>query len=356
MPATIRDIAVRVGLSNQAVSYALRGEGRLADKTRQRVLEVAAQLGYRPHRMARAVRSGRNGNVGLLLSTVGTRSYLPGALLDGVESALSQRDLHLIIGRLPDEQLSRHGALPAVLEQWSADGLLVNYQQHIPTAVLERIRQEPVPIVWINNAQEGASVVADDLQAGKDATRHLLSLGHRRIAYIDYSHGIDDLPEAHYSVRHRQAGYESAMQQAGLTPRVIRANKTVVSKARLEACKQWLLAADRPTAVIGYGSTTVVPIMFQALISGLSVPGDLSLISFDDNPATQLGRTLTTMQLPLKRMGEESVDMLLERIVDPSRSGELREVPFMFFPGETCAPPAEPHQAKSLDAMKEVPG
>jgi LacI family transcriptional regulator len=336
---TIKDIAAEAGLSNQAVSYALRRDPRIPPATRDRVVAIAERLGYRPNASAQAFRNGRHGSVGLLLSATPARSYLPAHLLYGIENALTARSTRLIIGDLPDERLAQQGAAPSLLRNWSIDGLLINYQEDVPETMCSLIRRDHVPSVWINTRQEGGCVHADDLAAARAATDYLLQLGHRRIAYVDYSRGWDRLADAHYSARDRQAGYEAAMVAAGLAPRIIRERQMVPGRERAERAKVWLSQPDRPTAIIASGGTVAFPVCFQARLLGLNVPADLSLISVDDVPVDMMGQVFTTMVVPHRKIGEAAAEMLLRILNEKDFSPTALAVAFDFERGETCAPP-----------------
>ncbi len=341
MSVTLRDIASEVGLSNQAVSFALRGQSGVAAKTRQRVLAAARQMGYRPNASARAIRSGRHASIGLLLSSELQRSNLPAQLLAGIESELSRHELMLTLGRIPDEQLTAEGFVPRLLRDWAADGLLINYQEGAPARMVELIESSHSPAVWINSKRHDACVYADDFAAARQATEHLLRLGHRRIAYVDYSHGAKGMDAVHYSARDRQAGHAAALCDAGLTPRILRAPTMIEGEARIQAVAQWLAAPDRPTAVLCYSATSATPVYFQARLMGLRIPEDLSLVSMDDTTTGLLGRLFTTWTVPQQAMGVEAVKMLCERIEsDGSWLPRRRAIEFAVVAGETCAAPA----------------
>ncbi len=342
---TIKDIAKRVGQSNVTVSYALRGSTEVSEATRLRVKEVAREMGYRANGFARSMQSGRFGNIGLLCSSESARSNLPTELLNGIESELAGAKYHLTVGRLPDEKLASQGVVPGLLAEWTADGLLINYQESIPSRMIELIETDHVPAVWINSKQRDACVYAADLDAGRSATEQLLRMGHRRIAYVDYSHGQLDLaePGVHYSAADRAAGYEQAMIGAGLPPQLIRPERKVAPELRPQLASDWLAAQvpqARPTAVLGYSGSTTAPLYIAALRLGLRIPEDLSIVSFDDAAIYILGPRLTTWVVPQHEMGRSAARMLLDRVAAKVSPTETRlAVAFDFDPGQTVSPP-----------------
>jgi DNA-binding LacI/PurR family transcriptional regulator len=341
MAVTIKDIAQHLGLSHQAVSFAMRGVPKVGPATRERVLAAARELGYRPNSVARSMRAKRFGSIGLLLSDDLRHSNLPPQLLRGIQETLEKQDVQLTVGRLPDEILTRSGYVPALLRHWSADGLLINYQEGIPQRMIELINEEHVPAMWINSRQASNCVYADDFAAAREATARLIALGHRRIAFVDYSHGDASLASgSHYSALDRQGGYEHAMTDAGLAPRVLRppglfyttAERPVHARALLEA-------SDRPTAIVCYSGSTLAPVALAALMLGLKIPQDLSLIDFGDAPMTAMGFIPTTMIVPQEALGRQAVQSLLGRLETPDAPVPQQAIAYTYEPGASVAPP-----------------
>jgi LacI family transcriptional regulator len=313
---TIKDIAKRGGVSHVAVSNVLRGTGRIGKDTRQRILKLADDMGYRPNAGALAFRSGRHGAIGLLLSAESNRSYLPHQLLIGIESTIARQGQRLILARLADAELSKQGFVPALLKQWSADGLLINYQEGIPPEMQALIDKDRNPAVWINSKDHDHCVYADDFQGGKIATEHLLQLGHKRIGYLDYSHPESEINLVHYSARDRRSGYEAAMKAAGLSPRPYLTDSRIKESThlRIAHARTILAQSDRPTAFVTYSATSAGPLGIAALTLGLNVPDDLSIVSNDDNTSAPFGPALTTAIVPQQAIGEIAAGMLQEII------------------------------------------
>ena len=128
------------------------------------------------------------------------------------------------------------------------------------------------------------------------------------------------------------------MRRAGREPRTIRREGGATALDRLAACRAWLSAADRPTAVLTYSSPG--PIILAAARLGLRVPQDLSVVTFEDAPSTEVGLPVTTMIVPQREVGRAGARMLLERIEDPETALAPRTIPFELAEGASCAPPA----------------
>lgn len=314
MRPTLHDIARETGVSHMTVSRALRGNGRIDPRTQTRIVAMAQKLGYRPNSAAQSVASGRFNCVTLLLGTVLGHSHLPEHLLFGIHDALLAAGMQLKLARLPDSALADRVHLPAVLTEWSCDGLLVDYTHDVPPAMNDAIEASGLPAVWLNTLRETDCVRPDDEAMGRLATQHLLTLGHRRIHYLDCSHPVRGLDRAHYSARDREMGYRAAMRAAGLAPRVFRPRHNVETEARIAAARE-LLAAE-PTAIVAYS----VPMELERLLAerGMHIPEDLSIVTFGESRGHVQGRHGDYVRVPIIEVARSAVDLLLRKLVCPS--------------------------------------
>lgn len=192
--------------------------------------------------------------------------------------------------------------------------------------------------MWINSLQEQDCVRPDDEEAGYRATKHLAGLGHERIAYVDYVHSWDPNTEVHYSAQHRCLGYERAMRELNLRPRIIHGDPgPLAADAKADFSRIWLSTTDRPTAVVTYG-TEVQPIYIAALKLGLDVPRDLSLITFGANQVNPAHVPCGIMLEPLQYIGASAVQLLFEKIEDPSHAFPAKALPFDLVTGTLSGP------------------
>lgn len=339
MPVTLADLAELAGVSRMTVSEVLRGVGRASAATRERILKLAKQKGYRPNASARAIRTGRSGTIALLTSSLPHRTVLPSMLTDGVFNTLAQNDLHLTLVRLTDELLADETYVPRILREWSCDGLLISYALNAPPRLAELIEKHRLPSVWMNLKREDDCVYADELGAARSATRKLIDLGHRKVAYADYQHGRGGLD--HYSAVDRQRGYELEMEAAGLAPIFLRDVDPLVTDhyvqppnfhggRRLYYSLQWLSQKDRPTAVLTHGHETATPIMMAAERLGLKLGAELAMITFGDEVLWITSLACSTMVLRGEEMGRQAVEMLVEKIAHPRRRLAPRTVAYKF--------------------------
>lgn len=338
MRITLQHVAKKCGVSIHTVSKVLGGHAHLfRQKTREAVEKAAHDLGYLPNQSARAMRQGHFGGVALISSIRGYLSNLPPSLLGGLSQALNARDLHLTFAQFPDELLTSETQTPKVLRALMADGFLVNYHVRVPPALKELLERHRFPCVWLNYKRSRDAVYPDDVKAAKDLTEHLIRQGHRRIAYVDYVHCLTDKDE-HYSAFDRQDGYLAAMKTAGLTPRVTSIPAGEERGDLLARSRAVLEASSRPTAIVTYSDSELLPLSHAAAWLRLRIPEDLSLVTFGDSGMHHFGRNPTRMLNPWKDLGQAAVEMLEKKIAAPDRAIAARALPFTFEPGETCAP------------------
>jgi LacI family transcriptional regulator len=349
MPVTIKEIARKTGLSIPTVGNVLgRAAFRYSAETRKRVLEAAAELGYKPNASARAIRNGRFGCAALVLSRSRqqTHSHIPPGLLDGLDDELARHDMHLTVSRLSDEELSSAEFLPKVLREAMADGMIVNYTHEIPRPMLDAIHAHHTPAVWLNAKLSEDCVYPDDFNASVLATRELITRGHRRIAFLHLvSPEVypgktfeEASPRMHYSVSDRLDGYLSAMSGAGLSPVVAHADRFIPEQEQFAACRAILRSDNRPTAFLVYAERDVSSLMCAAAELGLSVPKDLSILVYSPSEPWICGKRISIVQIPTTEMGCQAVQMLRKKMESPNEICAPVSVAYGPLPRETIAP------------------
>ncbi len=338
MPVTIWDIVEATGLSQPAVSQILNGKGRFRPETKERVLAAAKRLGWRPNASARAMAAGKFGAVALVLSDRPTTSLIPGGLIEGIDEVLQRQGDHLVITRLPDARLTDAEQAPKLLSHMMVDGLLVNYNADIPKGFRDIVISTGLPAVWINSQQSAASVYPDDRAGAEDATKRLIALGHRRIAFLDYNRGPDEV-FLHYSFGDRREGYYAAMREAGLQPRLIaRAGGGIQAPERFAYTRAWMEPADRPSAVLCYNDELVTTLHVTAMSLGLELPRDLSVVVFAPARLTSVDLPIDHVRIDGQAIGSAAIAMLGamlgQRGVPPNRA-----IPMPYVAGHSTAPP-----------------
>lgn len=310
--ATIRDVARAAGVGVATVSRVLSSSPRVAPGTRHRVQQAMARLGYRPSRVARALSRGRTATLEVVVPLF-TR-YFYQEILRGIETALAETDYALII-RTIERPADRARFFADPGDRGRADGVLIVSLQ--PSAgVVERLAVVGLPVVLIDAEYPGLSgVVVDHQAAAEAAVRHLLALGHRRIALIDHPQD----PFSPVSPGPRQLGYRAALAEGGIAGDPAYEHVTDFSPEAGRAALEALLGLHEPPTAVFVGSDTqAIGVLEAARRRGLRVPGDLSIVGYNDIELAQyLG--LTTMRVPAKALGQTGSELLLAARLDPSQ-------------------------------------
>ncbi|MDA3963570.1 MAG: LacI family DNA-binding transcriptional regulator [Planctomycetota bacterium] len=341
---TLDEIAKRAGVSSRTAYRILNGEGgkgarKDAIERAERIRAVAHELGYRPNQAARAMRDGRFGAAGLMLSRGESTSTVQSGLLQGVHDGLAEVGMHLTVARMSDDQFRDERYLPGALRDQMLDGLIMAYSHNEPPELVALLERYRIPTVWVNNARAGDCVCPADREAARLATEHLLKMGHKRIAYWSFS-----MPGGHYSIADRRAGYCDAMQAAGRRP-VIRERELVTTTAAREGddflavAREWLDVKQRPTAIVGESQGVGLVASMAVLALGLRYPEDVSIMFVDQNVEDVGGLALSRFYCQAAAMGRAAVHELTAKIADPSTIRTPVSVPFTLFTGRTCAPP-----------------
>ena len=337
--ASVTEIARQLGVSRQLVSKVLNGgrsSAEASDRTRRRVLKAAQRLGYRPNAAARTIATGRFNAVGLLMSQHRCQSTVFGDMLRGMHDGLAGRGIHLTVNFVDDEGLTSDDELPKILGQAMVDGLLLNYTHGIPPRMAELIRRHRLPAVWVNSKQAANCVYPDDEGAGHAAARLLLEAGHRRVAFVDLTAGLEEAGETHYSHADRRAGYERAMAEAGLESWSVVGGRSLLHEALVAEARRVLARPDRPTALVGYSHHDADAAMQACLELGLAVGRDVGLVIIEQEQPL-VGPPIDTLVLPEFEIGRAAAAMLLARL-DDAADQPARMIPMRRCAGATLAP------------------
>ncbi|MBD3178025.1 MAG: LacI family DNA-binding transcriptional regulator [Armatimonadia bacterium] len=342
MGVTQSQLARLAGVSQNSVHRALHGKSGLADSTRHRILTLAAEHGYRLNASARSMRGGRQHAVALVMPS-GRGVHLPLGLALSALGKCEELGLHLHLAQLPGEELADEGRVPTVLSELAVDGLLINHILDVAPNMIDLIDRYRIPSIWINSLQEQDCVRPDDYAAGRDATRLLVELGHRRIAFL---HFRSPLADAHYSVGARLAGYKDVLGGEGIGPRVAEAPFSPLSLRgsqakddRLRVVEALLSGDARPTGVVCYEADEASIALCAAYRLGLRVPEEVSVVAFAQQTPEACGIPVTTLEVPNWTIGAIAIEALEEKIATPGQSLSPRLAAFRLLDGATCAPP-----------------
>lgn len=308
---TIADVASAAGVSKTAVSFAFNNPNRLGQATLERVLGVAQDLGYAPHPAARALSTRRSGTIGLLipqrLSTVFANPFLS-ELIQGLGEQCDANDLTLLLVPPLD------GSLETAIRHASVDGF-ISLGLSPDDSAIEVLDRIGVPNVLIDSDGSVAhpAVNIDDAGGAQAAAEHLLGLGHRQFAILVLPPARAQASYTPAAAR-RLAGYSTAIERAAApAPVAVMAGISVAAGAR--AFESLPRGRRRPTGVLAMSDMAAIGLIFAAQASGLRVPDDLSVVGFDDLPAsTWTNPPLTTVRQPIVEKGSLAARLLIERM------------------------------------------
>jgi DNA-binding LacI/PurR family transcriptional regulator len=311
MPATLKDIAAKLNISVSTASYAINGGPRsVPAEVKQRVLDTARELGYRPNRIARSLVAGKTMTLGVvpvqITIDLAVVPYFQEAF-NGVvnEAELLEYDVLLFTRAFADPD-----RLADVLLDGRVDGLIF-FAPNIDSPVLSRIRESRFPFVVINNQIEGTEPCfsADNRQGITVAVEHLVSLGHKRIAHIHGPLEMFDAVERHHAFLEAMVGHRLEVRKEWLLD-----GQFTPMGGHTAACRL-LSMADRPTAVVCANDEIATGVYRAAWEMGVQIPTELSVVGFDNNASAQvLLPRLTTIRQPLEEMGAASAKAIVEML------------------------------------------
>ncbi|WP_433799980.1 LacI family DNA-binding transcriptional regulator [Actinomycetospora sp. CA-084318] len=301
----LSDVASAAGCSTASVSLVLRGAPGPSEATRDRVLAAAEQLGYRPDRAASLLARRRSGMLGVVTDV---RSTFHAEVVEELLDASARRGFDLLIGaRSPARDEER--AVETLIDSRCEALLLLGTSG--PAERLVALDGQ-VPVVAVSGRAGGVdSVRVDDERGTREATEHLLALGHRDVVHVDGGAGE--------IAADRRRGYVAAMTAAGLAPRVLRGGH---GEAEGAAAVSGLGGA---TAVTVFNDRAAVGLLDALVRAGVRVPDDVSVAGFDDSPLARLAHVdLTTVSQDVPALVANALDLVAERL-DGGRA-ERREV------------------------------
>ncbi|MGW4109889.1 LacI family DNA-binding transcriptional regulator [Actinosynnema sp. NPDC004786] len=311
---TLADVAAATGVSTTTVSLVLAGRGRdlrISEEVEQRVRSTAQELGYRRNTLSVGLRTGRTQTIGFVSDTVAS-SLLAGNMIKGALEAAHRRGCMLFFGETGgDPDVER--ALIEAMHDHRVDGIIFAAMYTRKVAVPEGLDHGPA--VLLNALPTTYSpvpaVLPDEVEAGRAAARVLVEAGHRDgVHVVGAGPGLEDVPPNSIAARERLIGMRQVFGAAGV--RVVSAHQ----------CPKWmpedgydttrgLLRRHRPKALVCLNDRLAFG-AYQALAdAGLSVPDDVSVVSFDDHPiASWVRPRLTTVALPHEQLGAKAVEVL----------------------------------------------
>jgi len=315
---SMADVARLAGVSSQTVSRVSNGQSNVDEGTRARVVEAMRTLGYRPNGAARALKSGRFHTIGVIMTTLKTLGNM--RTLDGIATEAAHADYSVMLLPISDPTLGRVSGAYQRLSAQAVDGAVIILEARLLDQA-EFALPPGIPVVVIDSgAGPGYTVVDTDQALGaRQATEHLLSLGHRQVWHIAG-------PETSFSAVHREQSWQRTLEEAGITPPpVLRGDWTCESGYQHGLT---LGRRDDVTAIFAANDQMGLGAMQALHELGRDIPGEISIVGFDDmDVARSFWPPLTTIRQDFAAVGRLSIRKLLRKVADAGTGNDTTIVP-----------------------------
>jgi LacI family transcriptional regulator len=335
MAATIVDVAARAGVSTATVSRVLSGSATALPATRERVLEAARELAYRPSGVARALKRAETRTIGLVVTDI-ANPFFP-QIVRGVEDEAHRLGYGVLLCNAADDPTRELAAFDLLVDR-RVDGIIVA-SGRATRRLGRRLGELAMPVVLVNadTRVPGLASIGTAQRAGaRMAAAHLLGLGHRRLAFIG-------APPGHVAAGPRRAGVVDAIRAAGLNP----ASALVAEPGDgrvdggVRAVAQLLDEGRLPTALVAYNDLAAIGALRALRTAGMAVPARVSVVGFDDiEPASWTDPPLTTIRQPTAEMGRWAVERIASALRGADEVARVTLAAELVVRGSTGPPPA----------------
>lgn len=317
---TVADVAKAAQVSKAQAARALGNYGAVSDEVRERVLAAAEELSYRPNELARSMNTGKSHTIGVVVGDIENPHF--GLVTRGITDVAKKSGYNVILTNT-DEDLAAEIDAVRVLRDKRVDGLIVAPASSIETAHLKQVQESGLPLVFIDRTTAGLdveTVAVDMVRISREATRHLLDTGHRRVAFVStlrtdapYRQGMT-LDSS--QIADRLEGMQQAFLEAELPfpEDLVRLNAgDAESIGRIT--REVLRGPDRATAVVASDGLIALSVVEAIQELGVAIPADLSFLMYDDFPWTRLTTPpLTVIAQPVYNMGMAAGKALIRKI------------------------------------------
>ena len=304
MAVTIKDIAKAAGVSYSTVSRALNGIGAAVSEKRQRILQIAEEMGYMPNRAAISLKKSRSYNIGLYFSTIGKMSspFVLHDVLTGIYSVTGSKYNVMVKGIDMYET--------GTLNPSYCDGVIVLSQKNEDLLFMEEVHEKGIPMVIICRTVffDAPNVTTDEAEAMTKIMDYLIENGHRDICVIEGGHGLD-------STRERRRGWRASAIRHGLDPdRIPSYEGNYRYDSGYKAARR-ILEDHSPTAILCFNDEMAFGARNAIYEKGLTVPGDISLTGFDNwDMSGYANMQLTTVERNMGEIARTGTRILLRRL------------------------------------------
>lgn len=317
---TINDIARLAGVSKKTVSRVINRSPLLNEDTREKVEAVIRDTGYVPNPQARALALGRNFLIGIIHDNPNAQMILN--MQQGILEALRDTEFEMVVRPVDRGSATMMDDVRSFITRQRLYGIVILPPISENDELARLCEELGCRYVRMGSAaldDEAHMVASNDRDAVAEATRYLISQGHKRIGLVAGPHGFR-------SARERREGFELALEEAGIKlPRSLVADGQYTFESGITATEMLLDQSPRPTAIFASNDEMATGVLFAARSRGIAVPEDLSIVGFDDTPiASRLWPPLTTVRWPIVAMGRSAALKLIagseneDAIAEPS--------------------------------------
>jgi len=307
MSVTIKDIAKITGVSHSTVSRALGGNSLISESTTAKIRKVAKELGYQPSAAARSLKTNQTKVIGVIVNSIDDPFF--SEILFGIEDAAQQAGYSLFIAASQYDPIREQNIVQTMMEQ-RTDGVII-CSSSFSADKGRQLLANGFPVVVVNykaNENFNYSIYHDDVDGSRQLTRHLLDLGHTKIAYLGNS-------KSGRTTLDRLNGFKQEMQTAGLEVQPDFMYEVQGSEPNLgfSSLIYFLNLPDQPTAIMCFNDTIAIGLVHACHQQGISVPENLSITGFDNITFSAFTcPPLTTLDQPKYSIGNEAAHLLLD--------------------------------------------
>lgn len=307
---TIKDVAREAGVSVATVSRVYSGRDPVSEHTRMRVCAVGARLGYAPHGAAQSLITNRTSTIGVLLPDLHGEFF--SEVIRGIDQTARLEGYHLLLSSAHQDPAAMEAALRAM--RGRVDGMIIMSPDLAARSPLASLPTR-FPVVLLNSADAGrhaGTITIANFDGAAAMVRHLVSLGHRRIAMLCGTEGNLDAAE-------RRRGFHAALEDAGIEPCAkLDLEGDFDEHSGFAAAERMLELDPLPTAVFAANDSMAIGALFAFRRAGLRVPDDIALAGFDDIPSARyMDPPLTSVHVDISALGERATRRLFEAMSDP---------------------------------------
>lgn len=319
---TIYDIAEQLGLTAATVSRALNNNPKISEKTRKLVQETAIEMNYEQNTLAKALKSGKSYNVGVIVPRIDSNFFA--SVIRGIEEELYPKGYHVIICQTHDQEKLETGNINSLLNA-QVDGILMSISNaKTKHKIFDSIAQKNVSLIFFDRKKDipnVSSVTIDDFNGAYEATKHLIQQGYKRIAHLSNDRSLEIF-------KNRYLGYRQALIDHGLEidesliietfSKVIEGRKTT---------KHLLNLPNPPDAIFSSSDFSALGAIQEIKEHGLRIPEDISVIGFSNEPFTRfMELSITSVDQSPIEMGRIAAKVFLEEVDSDRKTKKTQQI------------------------------